>query len=96
VGQKLQDLVSPAFAWYYAATGDTTYRDAGDDWFQHALDAGLYTGKESGQIYYWSFQYPAWRSGAISINQWYGDPGSTSSSSVITGQVTISGSASIQ
>ncbi len=97
-GQKLNNLVAPAFAWYYAATADTTYRDNGDDWFGHALDAGLFTGKESGQIYYWSFQYPYWRSGAGSINQWYGDtiaPPSTNSTS-ITGQVTISGRATIQ
>lgn len=97
-GQKLQNLVSPAFAWYYAATGDTTYRDNGDEWFSHTLDAGLYTGKESSQIYYWSFQYPFWRGGNGTINQWYGDvaapPANVSTS--ITGQVTISGRATIQ
>jgi hypothetical protein len=72
-GQKLQGLVAPAFGWYYALTGNTTYRDEGDDWFQHTFDAGAYTGKEFAQIYYWTFNYVGWREGWQSAFRWYGE-----------------------
>ncbi len=87
-GQKLQNLSSHAAAWYYALTGNTTYRDQGDDWFEHSMDAATYTGKESAQNYYYSFNYVCWRSGACAYNQWYGD---ATGGTKITGAARITG-----
>ncbi len=69
--------------WYYAYTGDTTYRDRGDELFQHNFDftqgAGIggLSGKDNSEIYHNSFNGVGWRSGALSVNQWFGDATST-------------------
>ncbi len=94
-GQKLQNLSSHAASWYYALTGNTTYRDQGDDWFEHSMDASLYTGKEAAQNYYYSFNYVCWRSGACTYNQWYGDAASTGGGTKISGAVRITGSVTV-
>ena len=58
------NLVAPAFAWYWNVTGDTTYLTRGDELFVHALDQDItYSGKIFSQNYHWSFDYLRWRSG---------------------------------
>ena len=71
--QSLQMMVVHAFWWYYAYTGDTQYRDKGDDLFAHAFDQGGLTGKQASEIYYDSFNAVGWRTGTLKVNQWYGD-----------------------
>jgi len=71
--QSLQMMIVHAFWWYYAYTGDTTYRDEGDDWFAHAFDQGGLTGKQASEAYYDSFNAVGWRTGTLKVNQWYGD-----------------------
>jgi hypothetical protein len=61
--QGLNDLVAPAFAWYWKLTGDDTYLQRGDDLFSHNLDEEIYSGKQFSQTYRWSFDYVKWRSG---------------------------------
>lgn len=64
----LNNLVAPAFAWYYNVTGnaDPTYLKAGDEMFSHALDTNIgYSGKIFSQNYRWSFDYVLWRSNPI-------------------------------
>jgi hypothetical protein len=63
---ELNDLVAPAFAWYWSKTGDDTYLERGDLLFAHTFDTpGSYdwSGKQFSQIYKWSFDYANWRSG---------------------------------
>jgi hypothetical protein len=73
---SLNDLVSPAYAWYWSKTGDNRYLNNGDDLFNHVFDdamfynpGGLLGGgwtwsvKEFNQIYKWSFDYVRWRTG---------------------------------
>ena len=51
-------LIAPAFAWLYAQTGDTTYRDRGDQIFAGGVvNAFLGNGKQFDQNYKWSFEY---------------------------------------
>ena len=70
----LNDLVAPAFAWYWSKTNNTTYRTEGDDLFNHTFDDAGHSGgligggwtwsvKEFNQIYKWSFDYVRWRTG---------------------------------
>lgn len=64
---ELNDLVAPAYAWYWSKTGDDTYLNEGDILFQHTFDnpgAYAWSGKQFTQIYKWSFDYVGWRSGA--------------------------------
>jgi hypothetical protein len=72
--QQLMNLMSHIFGWVFAYTGNTTYRDEGDAFFTEALIPGAYTAKESAQMYWNSFNYVGWRSGTLSVNEWYGDP----------------------
>jgi hypothetical protein len=58
----LNNMVAPAFAWYWRQTGDNTYLTRGDDIFSHSLDEDLYSGKQFSQNYRWSFDYVKWRS----------------------------------
>ncbi len=58
----LNNLVAPAFAWYWRQTGDNTYLTRGDDIFAHSLDEDYYSGKQFSQNYRWSFDYVKWRS----------------------------------
>jgi hypothetical protein len=63
----LNNLIAPAYAWYWNLTGDDTYRQEGDFLFQHGLDDsadGLSTGKEFSQNYKGSFDYVHYRSSA--------------------------------
>jgi hypothetical protein len=71
---ELNDLVAPAFAWYWSKTGDNTYLTQGDDLFNHVFDSAGHSGaslgsgwtwsvKEFNQIYKWSFDYVRWRTG---------------------------------
>src|SRR5215203_5623645 len=47
----LNNLVSPAFAWYWRLTGDDTYRDRGDDLFAYVFqDGDPYYPKEWSQV----------------------------------------------
>src|SRR5436190_1936194 len=56
-------LIAPAFAWIYKQTGDTTYRDRGDQVFAGGvLNAYLAGGKQFDQNYKWSFEYVRLRS----------------------------------
>jgi hypothetical protein len=60
----LNNLVSPAFAWYWRLTGDDTYRQRGDDMFAYVFqDGDPYYPKEWSQVYYWSWDFVAWRKG---------------------------------
>jgi hypothetical protein len=59
--QGLNNLVAPAFAWYWRQTGDNTYLSRGDEVFAHSLDEQLYSGKQFSQNYRWSFDYVTWR-----------------------------------
>jgi len=71
---ELNDLISPAFAWYWSKSNNVTYLNEGDDLFNHVFDdAGgnggpigggwTYSVKEFTQIYKWSFDYVRWRTG---------------------------------
>ena len=62
---SLNNLISPAFAWYWNVTGDDTYRQRGDFLFQHAIDEdkdGFWAGKQFSQNYKASFDYVHYRS----------------------------------
>ena len=71
---ELNDLVAPAYAWYWSKTGNNQYLAEGDDLFNHVWDdaggsneAGgggwTWSVKEFNQIYKWSFDYVRWRTG---------------------------------
>lgn len=63
----LNDLVAPAYAWYWNLTGDLASLTHGDELFQHTLDDPsntIWSGKQFSQVYKWSFDYVRWRSGA--------------------------------
>jgi hypothetical protein len=57
-------LIAPAYAWLYRMTGDTKYRDQGDQVFVGGV-AGAYLdgAKQFNQNYRWSFDFVKWRSG---------------------------------
>jgi len=60
----LNNLYSPAWAWYWRVCGGCgTYQADGDDLFQHSFDNATSSGKEFSQLYRWSFDYVRWRSG---------------------------------
>jgi hypothetical protein len=60
----LNNLVAPAFAWYWRLTGDDIYRERGDDMFAHVFqDGDPYYAKQWSQVYYWSWDFVAWRKG---------------------------------
>ncbi len=60
----LNNLVSPAFAWYWRLTGDDTYRERGDDLFAYVwADGEPYFAKEWSQGFYWSWDFVRWRKG---------------------------------
>jgi hypothetical protein len=61
---KLNNLVSPAYAWYWRLTGDEVMRQRGDDMFSHTYDEGFpYSAKEWSQGFYWSWDFVDWRQG---------------------------------
>ena len=56
-------LIAPAFAWLYQRTGDTTYRDRGDQIFAGGVKGAYLDGaKQFNQSYMWSFDFVKWRS----------------------------------
>ena len=73
-GTELNDLVAPAYAWYWSQTGDAASLASGDDLFNHAFDSASFynpngylgngwtwSAKEFNQIYKWSFDFVRWR-----------------------------------
>ncbi len=73
-GTELNDLVAPAYAWYWSLTGDAASLANGDDLFNHAFDSASFynpsgylgngwtwSAKEFNQIYKWSFDFVRWR-----------------------------------
>jgi hypothetical protein len=62
----LNNLVAPAYAWYWSLTGDAASLSHGDELFQHTLDDPsntIFTGKQFSQVYKWSFDYLRYRTG---------------------------------
>jgi hypothetical protein len=62
----LNDLVAPAYAWYWSLTGDPDSLARGDELFQHTFDIPgdvTWCGKEFSQVYKWSFDYLRYRGG---------------------------------
>ncbi len=67
---NLNDLFSPAWAWYWNLTGNNTYLAQGDVLFNHALDddaSGIFDGKQFNQHYKWSFDYVHYRTSAVPV-----------------------------
>jgi hypothetical protein len=73
---ELNNLLSPAYAWYWSKTGDHRCLLAGDDLFNHVFDSAMsynpygllgsgwtWSVKEFNQVYKWSFDYVRWRTG---------------------------------
>ena len=71
---ELNDLIAPAYAWYWYMSNNPTYMNEGDDLFNHVFDsAGGYGSlpgsgwtwsvKEYNQVYKWSFDFVRWRTG---------------------------------
>ncbi len=63
----LNNLVCPAYAWYWSVSGDATYLTEGDDCWQHAIDSSAmgqiyYTGKDFDQTFKWATDYIGYRS----------------------------------
>ncbi|WP_447979456.1 hypothetical protein [Candidatus Nitrospira bockiana] len=55
-------LIAPAYAWMYLQTGDTKYRDRGDQIFSGGVKRAWLEGtKQFNQNYWWSFDYVKWR-----------------------------------
>ena len=62
-------LIAPIYAFLYRQTGDTKYRDEGDQLFANGVQlAYLVPGKQLDQNYWWSFDYVKWRSGPPDLN----------------------------
>ena len=60
-------IIAPAYAWMYYMTGDTKYRDWGDQIFAGGVTNAqnwLYLGKQFDQNYWWSPAYVTWRKAA--------------------------------
>jgi hypothetical protein len=56
-------LIAPAFAWVYQQTGDSKYRDRGDQVFAGGVKGAYLEGtKQFNQSYMWSFDFVRWRS----------------------------------
>ncbi len=68
-GQGAPDLnllIAPMYAFLYANTGETKYRDRGDAIFAGGVDLAWLAGaKQFNQSYWWSFDYVKWRTGPI-------------------------------
>ena len=57
-------LIAPVYAWLFAQTGTTTYRDMADALFDGGVRGGSIVGgppKQFTQSYRWSFDYLTWR-----------------------------------
>jgi hypothetical protein len=65
LSSKLNNYISPIFAWYWRLTGNETYRTRGDTIFSYQFrDGQPYHAKEYSQTYYWSWDFVKWREGA--------------------------------
>jgi hypothetical protein len=65
----LNNLIVPAFAWYWRLTGDPAYQKRGDELFAHSLDEDIsYNGKIFSQNYRWSFDFVKWRQDTCSYD----------------------------
>ncbi len=63
----LNNLVCPAYAWYWKVSGDSMYLIEGDDCWQHAIDSSAmgqiyFTGKDVNQAFKWASDYMGYRS----------------------------------
>jgi hypothetical protein len=57
-------LIAPMYAFLYKMTGDTRYRDRGDQLFAGGVQFAFLDGaKQFNQNYWWSFDYVLWRQG---------------------------------
>lgn len=90
-GQKLNAYWSGPFAFLFAITGNTIWRDYADDWLLHNFDAGIFTGKEVSEAYINSFNAIGWLDGTLSYLQWYGDSTVTYSGSSLSGNLRLAG-----
>ena len=62
-------LIAPAYAWLYKITGNTTYRDRGDQVFSGGVQGAWLDGiKQFNQNYVKSFDYVKWRQEAEEAN----------------------------
>ena len=62
VAPDLNLLIAPAYAWLYRQTGDTAYRERGDQIFEGGVKYGFIgSGKHFNQHYRWSVEYIKWR-----------------------------------
>jgi hypothetical protein len=62
-------LIAPLYAFLYRQTGETKYRDQGDQLFAGGvIGAYLGGGKQFNQNYWWSFEYVTWRHGPTGPN----------------------------
>ncbi len=58
-------MIAPVYSWLYRQTGNTTYRDRGDQIFAGGVENAWLSGsKQFNQNYRWSFDYLKWRSQA--------------------------------
>ena len=58
----LNNLVAPAYAWYWALTGEQIYQQRGDELFAAAIAGDIsYSGKIFNQNFRWTFDYVNWR-----------------------------------
>ncbi len=57
----LNQLISPAYAWYYAQSGDESYREKADAIFTGGMAGWLGRGKHFNQNHRWVFDYLRWR-----------------------------------
>jgi hypothetical protein len=79
-------LIAPAYGWMYYMTGETKYRDWGDQIFAGGVTNAqnwLYLGKQFDQNYWWSPAYVTWRK-AAQAGVAAGTAPTTSTSTVIT------------
>ena len=66
----LVNLVAPAYAWYWALTGNPAYLSWGDELFSQSLNSDIsYSGKIFSQNYRWSFDYVRWRTSGTLTRQ---------------------------
>ncbi len=93
ITESFNNLVLPAWAWYWSITGDDTYRAQGDILFQYGTDAArIVYGKWFNQNFAWSFDYVRYRSGFnVSTISRAGNPAfSSSSTAPVVSAVTVS------
>ena len=68
----LNNLLAPAFAWYWALTGDPVYQQRGDELFSVGVNQDMsYSGKIYNQNYRWSFDYVRWRQQGTAVPSAY-------------------------